>query len=182
MAKIAGADARVSSHPLGSPALGDNDAVLEDTALDASEDTVVTVFDGQPDVPRVLTAKGNDANVSGDVVIVGTNLGGEAITDTITLNGATAVAGTKAFAAVTQATLPPYDTADTERVRIGTGAALGLPVELSRDSILAAFLDGVREATRPTVTFSATALELNTVTLNSALDGSAVIVDLYETY
>src|SRR3546814_6461048 len=108
-----------------------------------------------------MTVKGNDANVSGDVVLEGTNFGGAAITETIALNGATAVAGTKAFATVTQATLPPYDTADTERVRIGLGDVLGLPVQLSRNSVLFAFLDGVREATAPTVVFDADELEKN---------------------
>lgn len=181
MSKIAGSWPRVASYLFAAPALGANDDVLADTALDASEDTVVTVFDGQPDVARNVTVKGNDANVTGDVVIVGTNSGGETITETIALNAATAVAGNKAFATITQITLPPYDTADTERVRVGLGAKLGLPLKLSRNTVLAAFLDGAREATAPTVAVSASALESNTATLNSALDGSDVIIDLYET-
>ena len=181
MTKIAGSWSRVASFLLGAPALGANDDVLADTALDASEDTEVTEFDGQPDIPRNVTVKGNDANVTGDVVVEGTNSGGEIITETIALNGSTLVAGNKAFATVTTITLPPYDTANTERVRVGLGAKLGLPVKLSRNSVLYAFLDGVREATAPTVAVSAAALDGNTATLNSALDGSAVIVDLYET-
>ena len=182
MPKIQGSSSRVFSRQLGSPAVGATDAVLADTALDENDPTVVTAFDDQPDVPRVLTVKGNDANVTGDVVLSGLNIGGEAITETIALDGANVVTGTKAFASVTQATLPTWDTADTERVRIGTGAALGLPVPLRHDSVIAAFLDGTREATRPTVATSATSLETNTVTLASALDGSPVLVDFYEVH
>lgn len=181
MGKIAGASSRILSCNLGSPALGADNDVLVDTAMDVAATTVVAVFDGQPDVPRNLTVKGNDANVSGDVVIEGVNEGGEAITETIALNGATLVAGDLAFKTVTQVTLPHYDTANTERVRVGLGGKLGLPVTLNRDTVVAAFLGGAREATRPTMAVDAAALESNTATLNSALNGSEVIVDLYET-
>lgn len=180
MSIIEGAQSRVYSITLGSPALGADNAVLADTAMANGETTVVIAGITDPAVPRVLTVKGNDANVAGDVVIAGTNMGGEAITETIALNGTAVVAGAKAFATVTSITLPPYDTANTERVRVGTGAKLGLPYKLTRNSVLYAFLNGVREGTAPTVAFSASALESNGVTLNSALNGSAVIVDLYD--
>ncbi|MBW8638988.1 hypothetical protein K1W69_17460 [Hoeflea sp. WL0058] len=180
MTKIAGSWPRVASFTFPAVALGANDDILADTAMDETEDTIVTEFDGQPDVARNVTVKGNDANVSGDVVIVGTRAGAE-ITETLALNAANVVAGDKAFDTITEITLPPYDTANTERVRVGLGAKIGLPVALSRNTVLAAFLDGAREGTAPTIAFSASALESNTATLNSALDGSDVIVDLYET-
>jgi len=180
MTKIAGSWPRVASYLFAAVALGANDDVLADTAMDVSEDTVVTVFAGQPDVARNVTVKGNDANVSGDVVVEGTRAG-ETITETITLNGSTLVAGNKAFDTITQITLPPYDTAATERVRVGLGAKIGLPAKLTRNTVLAAYLDNVREGTAPTIAFSGSALESNTATLNSALDGSDVIIDLYET-
>lgn len=181
--KIAGSQVRIRTFEASAVALGGNADVLADTALDAAEDTEVLAadLDGQPDVARNVTVKGNDANVTGDVVIEGTDLDGGAISETIALNGATLVAGNRAFAEITAITLPPYDTADTERVRIGLGAKIGLPVRLSRDTVLAAFLDGAREGTRPTLATSLDALSANTVTLNSALDGSAVLVDFYET-
>jgi hypothetical protein len=47
--------------------------------------------------------------------------------------------------------------------------------------VIAAFRGGAREDTAPTVTTDLDALETNTVTLNSALNGSDVIVDIYET-
>lgn len=181
MSKITGAASRIVSCVLGSPALGATDDILGDTALANGETTEVSAFDGQPDVARNLTVTGNDANVSGDVVIEGLNEGGETITETIAANGANTVVGNKAFAEVSAVTLPAYDTANTERIRVGTGAKLGLPLALTRNSVVAAFLDGAREGTAPTVAVSGSALESNTATLNSALDGSEVIVDLYET-
>lgn len=181
MGKIAGAASRVMTGKLGSPALGTDNAVLADTAMANGATTVVASGITQPAVPRNLTVKGNDANVTGNVTIAGTNAGGEAITEVIALNAANVVVGNKAFATVTSITLPAYAVANTERVRVGTGAKLGLGTAISRNSVVAAFLNGVREATAPTVAFSATALESNTITLNSALNGNAVIVDFYET-
>src|SRR3546814_2672891 len=94
--------------------------------MDAADPTVIAVDDlaGQPDVPRNLTVKGNDANVAGGVEIAGTNAFGEAISETIALAGVAVVAGVKAFRSVTSITLPKYAAADTERVRVGTGARL----------------------------------------------------------
>lgn len=181
MGKIVGSLSRVLSAALGAAALGVNNAVLADNAMASGATTVVTTNITNPDVPRCLTVKGNDGNVTGNVVIAGTNQGGETITETIALNGANVVSGNKAFKTVTSITLPAYAVANTERVRVGTGAKLGLPVKLSRNTVIAAFLANVREGTAPTVAFSASALESNTVTLNSALNGTAVIVDLYET-
>lgn len=181
MGKIPGAASRVMTAKIGSPALGADNAVLADTAMANGATTDVTVFAAQPDVPRNLTVKGNGAGVTGNVTITGKNAGGEVITETIALNGANVVAGNKAFALVTNINLPPYASVNTERVRVGTGSKLGLGTPVTRDSVVAAFLNGVREATRPTVAFSGTALESNTVTLNSALNGSAVLVDFYET-
>lgn len=179
--KIKGSQVRIRTASYTAPALGADNDVLADTALDASENTVVTSFDGQPDEPRNVTVKGNDANVTGDVVIEGANVEGAPISETIALNGSSVVVGNKAFAEIDQITLPPYDTADTERVRVGLGAKLGLPVRLSRNTVLAAFLDNVREGTAPTIVFDASAVESNTATLDSALDGSDVLIDFYET-
>lgn len=181
MGKISGAGSRILSAALGAALLGVNSRVLGDTALADGDTTEVTAFAAQPDVPRNLTVTGNGAAVAGDVVIVGTNAGGEVITETIVAAGAATVVGNKAFKTVTSITLPAYVSAGTERIRVGTGAKLGLGVLLSRNSVLRAFLGGVLEGTAPTVAFSATALESNTVTLNSALNGTAVLVDFYET-
>ena len=51
---------------------------------------------------------------------------GEAITDTIALNGTSTVAGVKAFKTVASISLPVYAVADTETVSVGISDKLGL--------------------------------------------------------
>lgn len=181
MSKIPGSRPRIATMTLAAVILGATNTILADTAMAIGEETEVDTFAAQPDHPRNLTVTGNDANVSGDVIIEGINAVGAPITETIALNGTATVVGNKAFASVTLITLPPYDTADTERVRVGVGSKLGFPVALSRNTVIAAFRDGAREATAPTVAVSAANVEANTVTLNSALNGTDVVVDYYET-
>ena len=180
MSKITGTASRIFTALLGSPALGTTNAVLGDTAMASGATTLVTTGITQPDVPRNMTVTGNGAAVAGNVVFTGTNSAGEVITETILAAGTATVVGNKAFATVTSILLPAYAVANTERIRAGGGAKLGLPVNNSRDGLIHAHLNGVREATRATVTFSAAARELNTITLNSALNGTAVIVDYHE--
>lgn len=181
MGKIARSQPRVTSLTFSAVALGADNDILADTAMDEVETTSVTVFAGQPDVPRNVTVKGNDGNVAGDVVIDGLNAGGEAISETIALNGASVVVGNKAFASIDEITLPTWASANTERVRVGLGAKIGLGLKLTRNTVLAAYRAATREATAPTVAVSGSALESNTATLNSALNGTDIIIDLYET-
>ena len=62
---------------------------------------------------------------------------------------------------------------------MGTTDALGLPYKLAHNTVLEAYLNNAKEAVAPTVAVSATALESNTVDLNSALNGKAVDVYLF---
>lgn len=64
------------------------------------------------------------------------------------------------------------------QVSVGTTDVLGLPYKLAHNTVQAAYLDNTKDA-GPTVTVSATALESNTVDLNSALNGKAVDVYLF---
>lgn len=101
------------------------DDVLVATLLTNAVQTVSTGITN-PDFPRILSVTGGDGNVTGNVVITGTNIRGETITDTIALNGTDTVAGTKAFKAVTSVQLPVYAVADTETVSVGITDKLGL--------------------------------------------------------
>lgn len=138
-----------------------------------------------PAVPRNLTA--TSAGTAGDikaiqVIVHGTNRAGESISETLpvfTENSGTTVVGSKAFATITYIDIPVHDGTGATTA-IGTGAKVGLHHKLTRDTVLNAYLNGVREGTRPTVAVSATALESNTITLSTALDGTAVIVDFYK--
>lgn len=184
MAIIEGAGRRVVSRSLGSPSAADTDAVLAAVTDDGSEQTITEGIT-DPDVARNITATAG--GTAGDikaiqVVVTGTNANGEEITETLpafTVNTAGTVVGSKAFATVTEVVIPAHDGtgATTE---IGVGTKLGLPDELDRDTVVNAYLNGVRESTRPTVTFDTDDVEGNTVVLNSTLNGNPVIVDLYE--
>lgn len=79
-----------------------------------------------PDFPRILTVTGNDGNVTGNVTIVGTNIRGEAISDTIAASGTNTVPGVKAFKTITSISLPVYAVAGTETISVGIADKLGL--------------------------------------------------------
>lgn len=138
-----------------------------------------------PDVPRNITATSGGVNTDVKAIqpiVHGTNENGTAISETLpafTVNVNGDVVGSKAFKTITSVEIPPHD-GNGATTSFGTGAKLGLGAMLSRDSILNAYLNGVREATRPTVAFDADEIEKNTVTLNSALNGTDVIVDFLE--
>lgn len=87
------------------PALGTATYVHAATALTAGVQTVSTAITN-PDVPRVVTVKGNVSGVAGNVVVTGTDIDDDVITNTIALSGTAEVSGTKAFKTVTSYTLP----------------------------------------------------------------------------
>lgn len=153
-----------------------NTSVHAAITLPASGTTVVTTAITNPGVPRGLRIKGNAAGIAGNVVIVGTNYNGDAITETIIAADAGAVDGLKAFKTVTSITVPARTTAG-DTISVGFSDKLGLPYKLTHNTVLAAYLANVKESTAPTLAVSATALESNTIDLNSALDGT--IVDVY---
>lgn len=62
-------------------------------------------------------------------------------------------------------------------VSIGWNDKLGLPYMLTHNTVLKSYLNDALEGTAATVTTSTTAIESNTIDLNSALDGH--IVDVY---
>ena len=175
-----GVESHVYSMSLGSPAAASTTAVLA-AVTDNGSQQVITTGITNPDVPRNITATagGTSANITAvQVVVAGTDIDGLPITETLpAFTAATAgtVSGAKAFRTVTSITIPHNGTGVT--TAIGKGTAVGLNRRLSRDTVVNAYLNGVRETTRPTVAFSATASSGNTVILNSTLNGTPVIVD-----
>jgi hypothetical protein len=137
-----------------------------------------------PAVARNVTATAG--GTAGDIkaiqpIVVGKDRAGGNITETLpafTVDTGGAVTGSKAFSRITYIDLPKHDGTGATTA-FGTGAKLGLDRKLSRDTVLNAYLAAAREGTRPTVAISGTALESNTVTLSTALNGTEVIVDLY---
>ena len=164
----------------GSPALDDADwyVVSADMKVGA-----YTLAHTAPDVGArnvTVTQTAVDAeDTNGTIVVVGKDLAGNTITETLTPNAGETVAGTKAFAEITSITGAGWAVDASEgtkdKITVGFGALIGLPDKLTDTAqVLAASLNNVKEANAPTVTVSASALELNTVDLSSALNGSPV--------
>ena len=143
---------------------------------------VITTGITNPGCPKNVTATAG--GTAGDikaiqVIVAGTNIAGEAITETLpafTVDTAGSVTGSKAFKTITSITIPAHDGTGATTA-IGYGEKLGLPYKLAHNTVLAACLGNAKEGTAPTVAVSSTALESNTIDLNSALNGS--IVDVY---
>ena len=98
------------------------DGILASTALTTAVQTITTGITN-PDFPRLLVID-SDGAATGNVVITGTNIRGEAITDTIALNGTNAVPGVKAFKTIASIQLPVK--AASESVWVGWLDKLGL--------------------------------------------------------
>jgi hypothetical protein len=161
----------------------DTDLLLAAQATSASAITTVTSFLAQPDVPRniVITPGGTTADVpAGDITVTGTNIKGETISETFTLtaNQSSASTGSKAFATVTSIVFPIQDGA-AATYDVGSGVKIGLPTTMPVASVIDCFVDGVRETTAATVAHSTSAVESNTVTTNTAPNGSRDFAILY---
>jgi hypothetical protein len=157
-------------------------AGIKAAVVDNGAQQVITEGITQPSVPRNITATtdGTATDIKAvQVIIEGTNYADEVITETLpvfTENTKTTVVGSKAFKTVTKITIPAHDGL-LATTSIGFGEKLGLPYKLAHNTVLSAYLDNTKEGTAPTVAVSSTAVESNTVDLNSALNGK--VVDVY---
>ena len=149
-----------------------DDAVHANITLLTTVQDITTAITN-PDFPRVLTITGTKAggSLTGNVVITGTNIRNEVITDTIAITADTEVAGVKAFKTVTNIHLPVRATSG-DTVKVGISDALGLDRCMSGNEVILATIDGVYETTRPTVAFDTNEVEKNTVNPNTALDAN----------
>jgi len=151
-------------------------AVHAAAALTTSAQTITTAITS-PAAPRNVTVTGGAAGIAGNVTITGTNYNGDTISEVIALSGTSTVVGNKAFKTIVSIALPIKTNSSGDTVSIGIGSKLGLPFKLTHNTVLFAFLDNTKESTAPTIATSATAVENNTITLNSALSGK--VVDAY---
>ena len=164
----------------GSPALGTSTAVHAAITLNGGPQTITTAITN-PDVCRNVTITGNAGGIAGNVIITGTDYNGNTITDTIALSGSSTVQGVRAFASVTSIQVPTETHVGTDTVSIGVGPKIGMPYLLTRDTVLATFLNGVREAADSWTFATDNTLGGSTVQLGSALNGDPVIIDFYPT-
>lgn len=138
-----------------------------------------TVLFHQPPCARTITATAagtqNDTGAVA-VVVTGTNINDEVITETLPAfveNQSATKTGTKAFKTITSVFLPSHDGTGAT-VSLGYSDALGVPFKFSKKPYLRATLDGVIEANPPVTTIDADKIEKNTVDLNSSLNGTEV--------
>lgn len=135
----------------------------------ASGTTVFTSGITQPDFGRNVSIVGNQATCTGNVVITGLLWNDVETTETLALNGTTPVVGSKAWKYITSITVPALAAAD-DKVSVGRGSKLAVPIKLPfTDAVFAAYYNGVKEGTAPTVN-----LTNNTALLNTALAGAEV--------
>jgi len=166
----------------GSPLVDDDDWYVVSVDMKVGAYTLAhTAPDvGARNVTVTQTAVDTE-DTNGTIVVAGTDLAGNAITETITPNAGATVAGAKAFATITSITGAGWAVDGVEgtkdKITVGFGAVIGLPDKLTDTAqVFAASLNNVREGTHPTVTVSATLLENNSVDLNSAYNGTPVKV------
>lgn len=112
--------------PAASAAAESDDGALAATDLDATAKSITTGITN-PAVPRNVKVDGNASGINNVVKVWGTNFAGAAISEEITPNGETAVAGALAFKTITKIDLPVADHTEakqktTSAVTAATGA------------------------------------------------------------
>lgn len=171
---------RVLKKSLGSPKVASTTAVRT-AVTDNGSTQEITASINNPDVPRniTVTAGGTSTDVKAiKVTVYGTNVYGEEISEEIgpfTENATGTKEGSKAFKTVTKIKIPAHDGTGATTAT-GFGEKLGLGVKLGLNTVLHAHLNGTRESTAPTVAVSSSAVESNTIYLNSTCNETAVVV------
>ena len=166
-------------YALGSPVAPDDDFFV--AAATAMKVGAYTLLNTTLAVARNITVTHtatSTVDTLGTIDIVGTDIAGNALTESITPLNGTVASGAKAFKTITSITGAGWVVnTGADVIKVGFGDKLGLPDKLPYDTVTQAYFGGVRESTRATVAVSATVLGSNTIDLNSASDGSAIVVD-----
>lgn len=139
--------------------------------MPAAGSTVVTTAITNPDIPRILTLKGNQASVTGNATIAGTDIRGAVISEVVALNGTATIPSIKAFKTVTSITIPQRG-AGGDSVQVGIGVALGLNRLVTDQIIIAAIINNLIDSGGACqfTNSSSTTISLNTVTFATPPD------------
>jgi len=155
----------------GSPKAIEIEVAQDDTTIEVAT-LVVAALNADEDVSEMFEAS-NENGTSATVTL--TALAPAANDSTLAMAFVdTDTTGVTAGASTSGTTGVPYD-----KVSVGWNDKLGLPYKLAHNTVIPGmtYLNNVKEGTNPTVTVSSSALESNTIDLNSALDGH--VVDSY---
>lgn len=120
---------------LGAPLVEDDDKIVVDVDMKVG----AYVIAAQPDIARVLTLTHTTVVVGtdtlGTITVTGTNIFGQTISEVLTPSADATVTSTKAFKTVTGAVGAGWVTAGgADKIKIGIGAALGLPFVVATTS------------------------------------------------
>lgn len=152
----------------------DADGLLDGAALTAEVQTVTEFLNDMPYARNVQVVASDAATTK--VTVRGTNIADVAISEELTLTGATPVLGTKAFKTVTSVVLPIATGSET--IDVGWGSKIGLPYMLKSKPLVFATQAGILETTAPTLAIDDDEIEKNTITLATALHDEKA-VDVY---
>lgn len=162
-------------HYKKAPANAAANAVMAAVTQLATTQTITTGLTS-PAVARALVVVGGAVGQTGNVVVTGTDLGGNVISETFALNGTTPVTGSKAFATVTSVALPVRNNVG-DTTTVGTRNVFGLPHILDEEElVILKLFNGAADA--GTVTKSAT-LANNTYTPAGTPNGTASLELVY---
>jgi hypothetical protein len=175
--KVNGAANVLMQHYQIAPALGTATYVHAAVALTASAQTVTTLITS-PNVPRLVSVKGNTTGMTGNVAISGTNILDELITDTIALSGVSEVAGVKAFKTVTSISMPVKTHSSGDTVSVGVKNIFGIPHIVAYTTCLLLNLFGGSADTDGSLAVNTSDVSKNLYTIAGTPDASTLL-DLY---
>ena len=154
----------------------DADGLLDGIALTAAAQTITEFLSEMPYARNITVVASDSTGENAKVVVHGTNIKNEAISEEFTLAGTSAKVGNKAFKTVTKITLPIA--VGTETIDVGWGDKIGLPYIFDVKPLCFATQAGALETTPPTLAIDDDEIEKNTITLATALHDDKAI-DVY---
>ncbi len=176
---------KVVGYSAGALAVSDDDRFVTVVNMKVGAYTVAVTAMPEATVARKLlitiTQVGGANDTMGTLDIVGTDLAGVALTETIAPTANSTKTTVNAFLTVTSITgagwVRDAGAGSEDTIKIGTSEAFGLPDKLSTTAqVLFASFNAVKESTAPTVTVDSSVLAKNTVDISTTLNGSAVSV------
>ena len=171
----------ISKISLGSPAAADTNYIFESANIADASTTALTLAHTTLDVTRNIQAVAQAASSSDAVLnIIGTDVYGNTITESLTLNNDTVVQTAQAFKTVTSITPNGGSGKGGTAVLIGTGNKLGLPVKLNnRSDLMQAWHGSTLDGGGLTVVVGSTSAgadDRGTIEFTNALDGSEIVI------
>lgn len=152
----------------------DDDGILEATATKTTEQTI-TELDGQPPCARLLTVKstGTAGDIAAkDIVIYGTDINDQVISEAITPTADTAINATttRAFKTVSKIVIGAMDGTGAN-IKVGWADKYGLPFIMDKE-VLVYSLENGAVATAATITTN-TELAKNVVAFHTSSNGKS---------